>query len=96
MTPTTAIKAAAVFVPSIGPLEPDIVAALALVAKLRVVLVPMLNRIEAGEPAFIEAAEEAPQVMALASDFAAALRTYDRLMAIEANYAAQLAAATKA
>ena len=96
MTPTGIVKTVAVFVPAVGPLEPDIGAALALTAKLRVILAPMLARIEAGQPAFIEAVEEAPQVMRLAPDFAVALRTYDKLMAIEADYAARLEAATKA
>ena len=80
MTSAGIIKEVAVFVPPVGPLESEIIATLALLRKARLILDPMLERIEAGQPAFIEAMEEGRQLTELLPDFAAALKTYDKLM----------------
>ena len=93
MTPTGAIKSVAVFVPPVGPLEPEITKVLELAAKVRVILAPMLARIEAGQPAFIEAIEEGQQLADLLPELADALKTYDKLAEIAAAYGVRLEAA---
>lgn len=87
------IKALAVFVPEIGPLEGEINAALDAVAKARIILAPLLARVEAGQPAFLEAADEAPRLEAMLPELGAALRTFDKLAALCEAYMARLRAA---
>ncbi len=84
------VRRASVFVPELGPLEPNIVAAWATIQKIRETIAPAVTRIDAGEPAFLEEAEAAAKLNAMLPDLLALLKTADALEVVVANYAAKM------
>lgn len=89
MTPKL-IRALAVFVPPVAPLETEILATNDTVEKVLAASKPMLDRVEAGQPAFLEAFKEEPAIVAMLPQIIMALKTYAKIGAIAEDYASRV------
>lgn len=93
MTLTDALQKLAVFVPELKPLIPQIVAAVATAQKTKAIVQPALDRIQAGEAAFLELADEAPQLEQLMPAIMAAVQVAEQVQALAIAYGAKVEAA---
>lgn len=95
MNEATLPRVAAVFIPEVKPLIPDVAAILVAAEKVEAALAPALARIEANQPAFLEEAEAAGHLAELLPDIGKITRTLRRLGVIAQQYEARLLAAAK-
>jgi len=86
----TALKKASVFVPELKPMIPAIIAAIATGQKVKSILKPALDRLEAGEVAVLEAVEATPALEAILPEIDAAIKTGQRIADLVTAYETKL------
>ena len=90
ITEANVMKVLCAFVPELKPLQPQIVALVATFEKGDQIMSPTFARLDADQPAFIEAAEASPELLDLLPDIRAAVKTFKQVQAILLQYEAKI------
>jgi hypothetical protein len=90
MNVSSVLTKLSVFIPELKPMIPAIISGFATAQKVRTIIQPALDRLEAGEVAVIEAAEAAPALEAILPEIDTAIKTGQRIADLMNSYETKL------